>query len=103
MTERKAAKKTAQLNRALELNNQQQRAIYQSELQYQNAKAKAWNEYPHAPSIFKELCTEAKDLRNRQFQKDLNEDQWADFEVLSKRAQSKSSSQSKRRKKRSRR
>lgn len=103
MGERKAAKKIAQLIRPLELNNQQQRAVYQAELVYQNAKIEAWNQYPHAPEVYKELCDKAKGIRNQKFQQDFSEDQWADFEALSKRAHSRSSSQKKRRKKRSRR
>ena len=101
--ERKAAKKIAQLIRPLELTNQQQRTSYQAELSYQNAKIEAWNQYPHAPEVYKELCDEAKGIRNQKFQQDFSEDQWADFEALSKRAHSKSSSQRKKRKKRSRR
>lgn len=101
MGERKASKKISQLIRPLELSNQQQRAAYQAELVYQNAKIEAWNQYPHAPEVYKELCDEAKAIRNQKFQQDFSEDQWADFEALSKRAHSKGSSHKKKRKKRS--
>ena len=103
MGERKASKKISQLIRPLELSNQQQRAAYQAELVYQNAKIETWNKYPHAPEVYKELCDEAKVIRNQKFQQDLSEDQWADFEALSKRAHSKGSSQKKKRKKRGKR
>ena len=103
MGERKAAKKIAQLIRPLELTNQQQRTSYQAELSYQNAKIEAWNQYPHAPEVYKELCNEAKVIRNEQFKRDMSEDQWADFGALSKRAHSKGSSQKKKRKKRGKR
>lgn len=103
IAERKAAKKTSQLIRPLVLTNQQQRAIYQAELAYQMAKVDAWNQYPHAPEVFKELCQEAKVPRNESFQTILSDEQWVHFQALSKRANSRSrSGQSRSKKRRSR-